>query len=57
MRLFLILVFRAEQEIRDMHRLDSLVISSGKFVCRKDILGIIVTYFKKPFVFPFFCLF
>lgn len=57
MRLFLILVFRAEQEICGVHRPDPLVISSGKFVCRKDIFGIIVAYFKKPFVFPFFCLF
>ena len=40
-----------------MHGLDPLVISSGKFVCCKNIFGVIVMYIKQPLIFPLFCLF
>ena len=40
-----------------MHCLNAFVISSCKFICREDIFGVIIVYFKQAVIFPFFRLF
>lgn len=53
----LISIFRTKQEIRYVHGLNALIVSSRKFICRKNIFGVIIVYFQQSVVFPFFRLF
>ena len=50
-------ILRTKQEIRYVHCLDSLIVSTGKFVCCENKFGIIVGYFKQAVIFSLFCLF
>lgn len=51
---YTILIFRTEQKIRYVHRLNALKISSCKFICPEYIFGVVVVYLQQAVVLPFF---
>lgn len=51
---YVYLVFLTQQEIRNMHALDSLVISPDKFVGSQHIFRIVIPNFQKPLIFSLF---
>ena len=53
----MILIFRAEQKIRYVYYLNSLIVSSCKFIRPEYIFEVVVVYLKQTVAFPFFCLF
>ena len=50
-------IFHAQQEIRDVHRFNSLIIPAGELIGAQDILGVVIPDFQQTLILPLLCLF